>query len=125
MLDRVQKKKPVNKDAAKLLRKDGLIEGRSPNYFVSASVAVVTGREVDYIKLRGIDDSFIQKVIKDYLKKFKQGKRKNFEAILLEKLPEVLTTKQKRTKIKNNLQHLRRKGIIEITGKIWKMSKKG
>jgi len=125
LLDRVQKKKHISKDAAKLLRKDKLIEGRYPNYFISAFVAEVTGKEVDYIKLRGIDDNYIQKVITDYLKKFKKGKRKDFESVLLKKLPDVLTIKQKQTKIKNNLQYLRREGIIEISGKIWKMSKSG
>ncbi len=125
MLDRVQKKLPIKKDAAVFLRKEGLIEGRYPNYFVSASVAEVTGQEVDYIKMRGIDDDYIQKVITDYLKKFNEGKRQNFESVLLEKLPGILSIEQKRTKIKNNLQHLRKKGVIEIKGKIWKMSKNG
>ena len=75
--------------------------------------------------MRGIDDDYIQKVITDYLKKFKEGKRQNFESVLLEKLPDILSVEQKRTKIKNNLQTLRKKGIIEINGKIWKMSKNG
>jgi len=123
LLDRVQKKLSITKNAIVLLRKESLIEGRSPNYFVSASVAEATGQEVDYIKMRGIDDDYIQKVITDYLKKFKEGKRQNFESILLEKLPEILSIEQKRIKIKNNLQNLRKKGIIEICGKIWKMSK--
>ena len=125
LLDRVQKKLDITKEAAVSLRKEGLIEGRNPNYFVSASVAEATGQEVDYIKMRGIDDDYIQKVITDYLKKFKEGKRQNFESVLLEKLPDILSIEQKRTKIKNNLQALRKKGIIEINGKIWKMSKNG
>lgn len=125
LLDRVQKNLSITKEAAVALRKEGLIEGRNPNYFVSASVAEATGQEVDYIKMRGIDDDYIQKVITDYLKKFKEGKRQNFESVLLEKLPDILSVEQKRTKIKNNLQTLRKKGIIEINGKIWKMSKNG
>lgn len=39
--------------------------------------------------------------------------------------PIAKTVQQKRTKIKNNLQSLRKKGIIMINGKIWKMSKNG
>lgn len=125
LLDRIQKNLAITKEAASSLKKEGLIEGRKPNYFVSASVAEATGQKVDYIKLRGIDDDYIQKVITDYLRKFKEGKRQNFESVLLEKLPDILSIEQKRTKIKNNLQNLRKKGVIEINGKIWKMSKNG
>lgn len=75
------------------------------------------------MRLRGIDDDFIQKIIKDYLQKFKTGKRKDFESVLLDKLPDILSVEQKRTKIKNNLQYLRKQGIIKINGKIWEMSK--
>ncbi len=125
LLDRVQKNLSITKEAANLLRKDGLIEGRYPNYFVSASIAKETGKEVDYIRLRGIDDDYIQKVITDYLQKFKKGKRKDFESVLLDKLPDILSVEQKRTKVKNNLQYLRKKGVIRINGKIWEMSKKG
>lgn len=125
LLDKVQKKQIITTEAARLLKKEKLIEGRKPNYFVAASVAEETGQEVDYIKLRGIDDDYIQKVITDYLKKFKEGKRQNFESILLKKLPDILSNAQKQTKIKNNLQYLRKKGIIDVNGKIWKMSKNG
>lgn len=125
LLDKVQKKQNITNEAARLLKKEKLIEGRKPNYFVAASVAKETGQEIDYIKLRGIDDDYIQKVITDYLKKFKEGKRQNFESILLTKLPDILSMAQKQTKIKNNLQNLRKKGIIEVHGKIWKMSKNG
>lgn len=125
LLDRIQKNLPITKEAAIALRKDGLIEGRSPNYFVSASVAEATGQEVDYIKMRGIDDDYIQKVITDYLLNFKEAKKVHFESVLLDKLPDVLSIEQKRTKIKNNLQYLRKKGTIEVKGKLWRMSKNG
>jgi len=36
---------------------------------------------------------------------------------------EVLDISQKKNKIKNNLQSLRKQGIIEPQGKFWKMSK--
>ncbi|MDA3904532.1 MAG: hypothetical protein PF484_00495 [Bacteroidales bacterium] len=98
LLDRVQKNLSITKETATALRKDGLIEGRNPNYFVSASIAEATGQEVKYIKMRGIDDDYIQKVITDYLRKFKEDKRQDFEYVLLEKLPDKLTIEQKRTK---------------------------
>ncbi len=125
LLDKVQKDKLLSSEEVKNLRAKRLIEGRKPNYHISSSVAKETGQEADYIKMRGIDDDYIQKVITDYLKKFGIAKKVDFEAILMNKLPEILSIAQKQTKIRNNLQYLRKKGIIEVSGKIWRMSKNG
>ena len=43
--------------------------------------------------------------------------------IVLDKLPEFLDIKQKKDKVKNNLQTLKKTGVISNDGKIWKMSK--
>lgn len=124
-LDKVSKDKPLNDEEIRQLKTKSLIEGRKPNFHISASVAKATGEKGEYIKQRGIDDEYCQKIILDYLKKFKEGKRTDFEEILLDKLPDVLDDKQKRNKIKNNLQRLRVQGIISPFGKIWKMSSTG
>ena len=55
-LDRVQKKLPIPDESAARLRKAGLIEGRKPNYYVSALVADATASKVDYIRTRAQDD---------------------------------------------------------------------
>lgn len=123
LLDKVAKNKIINDDEAKELKARGLIEGRKPNYHISANVALVTGDKVGYIKKRGIDDSYCQKMIVDYLNKFITGTRKDFENLLLDKLPDVLDITQKKNKVKNNLQLLRRHGVISLKGKIWTMSK--
>ena len=39
LLDQVQKGKPINENAIKKLRKEGLIEGRKPHLYVSKQVA--------------------------------------------------------------------------------------
>lgn len=125
LLDKVSKAKPCTDNEIKELKEKQLIEGRKPNFHISAAVAIATGEKSDYIKQRGIDDDYCQKMILDYLKKFGEGKREDFESLLLAKLPDVLDIPQKRNKIKNNLQHLRRQGKIEIDGKKWRMSKVG
>ena len=122
-LDKVAKNKPLSDAEIKQLKSKGLIEGRKPGFHISASVANVTGEKADYIKQRGIDDEYCQKIILDYLKKFGEGKRTDFEKILLNKLPDVLDQNQKSNKIKNNLQKLRTQGVIYPEGKLWKMSK--
>jgi len=123
LLDKVSKNKFITNDEADNLKSKNLIEGRKPNYHISANVAKATGEKADYIKQRGIDDGYCQKIIIEYLEKFKEGKKEDFEKILLEKLPDVLDIQQKRNKIKNNLQSLRKAGRVDIEGKIWKMSK--
>ena len=62
-------------------------------------------------------------MILDYLLKFGEAKRIDFEKIVLDKLPEFLDIKQKKDKVKNNLQTLKKTGVISNDGKIWKMSK--
>lgn len=54
--------------------------------------------------------------ILEYLGKFKSGTRTDFEKILLDKLPDVLDENQKKNKVKNNLQALRKSGKIEPNG---------
>jgi ATP-dependent DNA helicase RecG len=107
----------------KQLKGKNLIEGRKPNFYISSTVAKATGEKASYIKQRGIDDEYCQKILLDYLKKFGEGKRVDFEKILLDKLPDILDIEQKKNKIKNNLQALRKQGLIEPKGKLWIMSK--
>jgi ATP-dependent DNA helicase RecG len=122
-LDKVAKGKTISDMEIKNLKSRNLIEGRKPNFHISATVAKITGEKASYIKQRGIDDEYCQKIILDYLRKFGEGKKEDFENVLLEKLPDVLDQKQKSNKIKNNLQKLRLQGLIHPNGKIWKMSK--
>ncbi len=123
LLDKVSKSKPLTQEEVVSLKAKNLIEGRKPNFFISSDVANATNTKADYIKQRGIDDSYCQKIILDYLAKFGEGKKSDFENILLDKLPDVLDIDQKKNKIKNNLQILRKQGFIVPLGKVWKTAK--
>ncbi|MCG6188594.1 RNA-binding domain-containing protein [Maribellus maritimus] len=125
LLDKVQKGKSLTDEEIKTLRTNSLIEGRKPNFHISSVVAEKTGQQNDYIRQKGIDDEYCKKIIIDYLEKFGEGRRSDFEEILLDKLPDILDMTQKKNKIKNNLQILKNTGIIEPHGKLWKMSNKG
>lgn len=70
-----------------------------------------------------IDDTYCQSIILEYLAKFKSATRADFEKILLDKLPDVLDEDQKKNKVKNNLQALRKSGKIEPEGRTWHLSK--
>lgn len=115
-LDRVQKKLPIPDAAATRLRRSGLIEGRKPNYHVSATVAEATANKADYIRTRAQDDAFYAKLLTDYLEKFDQANRAEINKLLMDKLSDVLDDKQKYNKISNLLTRLRRQGVIVNTG---------
>ncbi|TXJ01168.1 MAG: transcriptional regulator [Neisseriales bacterium] len=122
LLDKVQKKKPLTDEEIANLRAKSFIEGRKPNVHISSNLAHEIAQQTDYMRQRGIDNEYCRKMIVDYLTKFKTGTREDFERIILDKLPEVLSESQKKTKIKNVLQSLKEQKVIEIeSGKSWQL----
>ncbi|MBA5248760.1 MAG: transcriptional regulator [Gammaproteobacteria bacterium] len=123
LLDKVVKRIPLLGAEIKALKRKKLIEGRKPNFHISSAIAESTGGKPAYIKDKGIDNKYCQTMILNFLKKFSSGKRQDFEEMLLDKLPDVLNNQQKRNKVRNNLQSLKKQKLIEPHGKLWKMSK--
>jgi len=119
LLDKVQKHTPLEDTEIKRLKKKTLIEGRKPNFHISSQVAGKTGQKTDYMKMRGIDDDYCKKIIVDYLRKFGQGKKADFEKILLDKLPDVLSEKQKQDRLRYILQKLRKSHIVKVIDRRW------
>ncbi|RRU14964.1 RNA-binding domain-containing protein [Stenotrophomonas sp. 278] len=115
-LDRVQKKLPIPDEAAARLRRARLIEGRKPNFHVSAAVAEATANKADYIRTRAQDDAFYAKLLTDYLEKFGQANRAEITKLLVDKLSDALDDKQKYNKISGLLTRLRRQEVIVNTG---------
>ena len=122
LLDKVQKKKKLTNHEIQILRNKELIEGRQPNIHISSKVASETELRAEYIMQRGIEDDYSKKIILEYLGKFKQGKSRDFEKVLLSKLSDNINLQQKRNKIKNLLQSLKNEGKIVPYGKVWKLS---
>ncbi len=114
LLDKVQKNKELNDYEINELRNKKLIEGRKPNIHISSIVAQKTGQKVDYIKMKGFDDEYYMNLILKYIEKFSKGNRANIEDLLLDKLPEILTLKQKKDKIKNLLQKMKNNNVIKV-----------
>jgi len=115
-LDRIQKRLPLTDEMIKCLRQDGLIEGRKPNLYVSATVAKVTATKADYIRTRAQDDDFYCKLVLDYLKKFGKASREEIDKLILVKLSDALDLGQRKRKIANLLTKLRRAGAIQNRG---------
>ena len=123
-LDKVQKGKPLTNEEIKLLKAKNLIEGRKPNFHISAEIASTTNQSVDYMKQRGIDHDYLKTMILDALEKFPELKKQKFEEMFMDKLGDVLSDEQKSNKIKNALQELRKeKKIISKPGYLWALDK--
>jgi len=108
-LDKVQKRKPLSDDEFKLLKKNNLVEGRRPNLYVASSVARLTDEKAAYIRNRGLDKMHYKEMVTEYLREFGQASPGDIEELLLDKLPEVLSHQQKRTRVRNLLQEMSRK----------------
>ena len=134
-LDRVQKDLRISPSQTVVLRRAKLIEGRKPNFFVSAAVAKVTNTENQYVLNKGFDDDHCKRVI---LKRLRFGPATGDELrqLVIDILPAVLDAKEKDTKVKNLRTALRLRGLegvfIEVSpsgpprgaGAIWRIRPK-
>jgi len=126
LLDKVQKKKAISEENYKYLKKHKFIEGRRNRPYLSFNVVKQTDNDklkVEYIANRSFDDAHFRDMILDYLTKFGSVKRSTINNLILPKLSEVLTLKQKRKKIENLLTTLRLSGKIKLNeNKEWTLN---
>lgn len=106
LLDKVQKRVRITKDEHSRLKKQRLIEGRYPNLFVAAKIASATGMKAKHIRDRGFDKKYYQDMILALIREHGPVKRQDIDELILPKLPEVLSQKQKKAKIHNLLTEL-------------------
>lgn len=111
-LDRVQKSLPIGKEDLRMLRSLGVVEGKAPHIYVSASVATIIDEKAQYIKNRGFDDEYYKDMIVKYIKQFGKASRKEIRDLLSDKLPSVLSEKHKNYKIGNLLTSLKKEEKI-------------
>jgi ATP-dependent DNA helicase RecG len=116
LIDKVQKRIPLTREQLKRLRTLGVVEGKAPNVYISAHVAEIIDEKARYIKNKGFDDSFYKKLIIEYLEQFDKGTKVEFTKLLGDKLPDILSDKQKADKVRNYLAALRREGVVEYSG---------
>lgn len=112
LLDQVQKGKAVSKEAAAHLRKHKLVEGRANNLYLAAPLAKTEAEKVQYIKNKGFDDKYYQDMIVNYLEEFGKANKAAIRDLLINKLPDTLSSSQKERKVLTLLTALKRKGII-------------
>lgn len=116
MLDKVQKGKSLALEDAKHLRNKGLIEGKRPNYMISVKLARETDQKAEYTKAAGLEKIKYFELITNCIKQHGDVHRQDIDRLLWDVLPAWMTEKQKRNKISNLIQELRRKKAIANTG---------
>ena len=116
LLDKVQKKISIDREQYKQLKTLGAVEGRFPNIFVSGVISNAIGEKAQHIKNRGLEFRFYQQMIIELIETHQPVARDDIDGLLLDKLPEILSAKQKKARIHNFLSKLAKDGIIKNIG---------
>ena len=116
LLDKVQKGQTISKESFKKLKRQGLVEGRYPNLFVSFKVANSVGQKANYIRNKGLEDDICKQLIIKALEAMGEANKQDLMEILEKALPDVLSEEQKSKKISNLLQAMKKEGMIAVRG---------
>ena len=129
LLDKVQKKEIISKESFKILKRQGLVEGRYPNIFVSFKIADLVGQRAVYVRNKGLDDDICKQLIMKALETMGEASKQEIMEVLENALPEILNEDQKSKKVSNLLQSMKREGLVEAEGKTrhakWVLQRKG
>lgn len=115
-LDKVQKKVILNVEEEKLLKASGLIEGRKPNFFIAKKIAQKLGQKASYTKNKAFDKQYYIDLICSALNQHSELNRKDIDELLTNKLPDWMTSQQKKNKVTNLLTSCKKQGKIENLG---------
>jgi len=116
LLDKIQKRIPIDKDQFKRLKELDAVEGRYPNVFISAKVAKAVGEEAKHMRNRGLGTRYDMDYILEMIKEHGPVSRKKIDDVLMTKLPDVLSTDQKKKRIHYYLFKLSKAGKIRNKG---------
>ena len=114
LLDKVQKSLPITDGGAKLLKKKALIEGRKPNYYVAAHIAAATNQKAEYSRNKGLDKEILKSFILKHIENHGFTTRDEVDKLLFDKLPDYLDDKQRKKKIDNLLQEMKKDKIQNV-----------
>jgi ATP-dependent DNA helicase RecG len=116
LLDLMQKGQTLDSEQRQHLRLRKLVEGRGARTTISAGVAAATGREAEYVHVRGLDGQHYRALVLKLLSMGPQS-RAAINRLLLDKLPDSIVGEPKRLAfIKELLQEMQRRQEIENVG---------
>ncbi|MCL2072275.1 MAG: transcriptional regulator, partial [Oscillospiraceae bacterium] len=106
LLDQVQKKQPLSREQYKRLRSLGVIEGKTPNVYVSLGISEIVDERAQYTRNKAMDDKYYMDLMLNYLQQFGTASKADFLKLLRDKLSDVLDDKQKDTKVRSLIRVL-------------------
>ena len=116
MIDKVQKKQPIDNNAIKRLKQKHLIEGRKPQFYISEEVATILDEKAEYTLNKGLDNEILETFILKHINTHGFATRKEIDTLLLNKLPNYLSAQQKKRRLSNMIQDLKERKLIENVG---------
>jgi ATP-dependent DNA helicase RecG len=117
LLDRVQKNKSITSEETKVLKQKGYIDGKKGHYFISASIAEVTGEKIAYTRKKGFSTKIYSDILLESLQHHKKGlSRKEVEQLVIHQFPESLSDSEKKVKLTGILTKLRKENKIRNSG---------
>jgi ATP-dependent DNA helicase RecG len=116
LLDRVQKRLPIEKDEFTRLKRVGLVSGRFPNIYVVSHIAAIAGDKAAFIKNKAFDKGYYKSLVIKFIDEYGTASRKEIDNLLLDKVSDVLSEDQKLNKIRNLLSEMSKEGMIKNTG---------
>jgi ATP-dependent DNA helicase RecG len=117
LLDKVQKNKALGAEEIKTLKQKGYIDGKKGHFFISASIAEVTGEKIAYTRKKGFSTKIYSDILLEGLQHHKKGlSRKEVEELVLHQLPESLSLTEKKVKLTGILTKLRKENKIKNSG---------
>ena len=117
LLDSIQKKRSdlLSDTQIKFLKSEKMIEGRKPNYYISAKIAQLTNEKVFYTRNKALDTKKYKDYILQHIANHKSGaSRKEIDDLLFDMLPIFMSTEQKKTRIHNIMSKMSGKEIKNI-----------
>jgi ATP-dependent DNA helicase RecG len=117
LLDKIQKNKSISADEIKILKQKGYIDGKKGHYFISASIAEVTGEKIAYTRKKGFSTKIYSDILLESLQHHKKGlSRKEVEELVIHQFPESLSITEKKVKLTGILTKLRKEDKIKNSG---------
>jgi ATP-dependent DNA helicase RecG len=117
LLDKVQKNKSITAEETKVLKQKRYIDGKKGHYFISASIAEVTGEKIAYTQKKGFSTKIYSDILLESLQHHKKGlSRKEVEELVIHQFPESLTISEKKVKLTGILTKLRKESKIRNSG---------
>ena len=116
LLDAIQKKRAdlLSDTQIKYLKNEKMIEGRKPNYYISARIAQLTDEKVIYTKNRALETKQYKDYILQHITNHGSASRKEINELLFNMLPVFMTTEQKKTRVHNIMSKMSGKEIKNI-----------